>query len=202
MDAEVLDQIFEPFFTTKEQGKGTGLGLSTVYGIVQQNKGAVHVYSETGQGTSFKIYFPVNESAAGEKIEIDYTDEQLAGNESILLVEDVEGLRNLAASTISDEGYQVVSAATGEEAVKIFSSNSAKFDLLVTDVIMPGMNGKKLAETLNKEEPGLKVLFMSGYTDDTIMHHGILDENISFIQKPFTPKLLLRKIRTVLDDKE
>lgn len=202
MDKELQDQIFEPFFTTKEQGKGTGLGLSTVYGIVQQNNGSIQVNSVPGKGTTFQLYFPVVEREEISDTGMDGKETSLAGSERILLVEDVEGLRQLATATASERGYQVVAASHAQEALALFEEHNGHFDLLLTDVVMPGMNGKKLSELLTKKNPGLKVLFMSGYTDDAIVHHGILNDDISFIQKPFTPTRLLRKIRSVLDEEE
>ena len=199
MEKELLSHIFEPFFTTKERGKGTGLGLSTVYGIVQQNNGFIKVSSELGDGTVFDIFFPRQESVTEFVVEKEIDDDKLYGSERILLVEDVPGLRHLAASTVTERGYKVTTAANGEEALSLFKKFNGMFDLLLTDIIMPGINGKKLAEKLSKQSPKLKIIFMSGYTDDAILPQTIADENIVFIQKPFTPIQLLWKIRKTLD---
>ncbi|MBI5360878.1 MAG: PAS domain S-box protein [Planctomycetes bacterium] len=203
MSDEVKSHIFEPFFTTKEQGKGTGLGLSTVYGIVKQSGGHVVVYSEPGIGTTFKIYLPgipeeaVREDNAAQK------NEQPAlkhGSESILLVEDDKGVYSLITAVLQDNGYDVHGANNGAEALKFIQAYTGKpIQLLITDVVMPQMSGGELAKHIGRIMPDLKVLFMSGYTDDDIVHHGVLDEGLMFIQKPFTPASFLTKVREVLD---
>ncbi|MBI5602553.1 MAG: PAS domain S-box protein [Deltaproteobacteria bacterium] len=199
MTREVQDQIFDPFFTTKEKGKGTGLGLSTVYGIVKQSKGNIWVYSEIGKGTIFKVYLPrvdkEEEKEKGERIK----DEVRGGSETVLVVEDEESVRNLIVMVLERFGYRVLTAGNGQEALEIFEGPENSIDLLLTDVIMPRMGGRELAERLEGLQPDLKVLFMSGYTDNAIVHHGILDKGIAFIQKPFRPEDLARKVREVLE---
>lgn len=198
MDKETMAHIFEPFFTTKDKGKGTGLGLATVYGIVQQSGGHVQVYSEPGFGTTFKIYLPyaddmqVTAVARPEFIEI------AGGSETILLVEDEESVRNLMESILHEKGYMVLIASNGEEALKISANYPDKIDLLLTDVIMPGMSGHELAKSLAHSRPGMKCLYVSGYTDNVIVHHGVLDANIPVFEKPFTPDDLSRRVREVL----
>jgi two-component system, cell cycle sensor histidine kinase and response regulator CckA len=199
MDAATLTNIFEPFFTTKERGKGTGLGLATVYGIVKQSNGYIWVHSAPGQGSSFEIYLP---RYAGEAtVEHSKLDscETLRGSENILLVEDAQPLRKLAQTLLMGAGFRVLSAGSGEEALEIASTCGVTFDLLLTDVVMPGMNGRLLAEQLLPRQPGMKVLFMSGYTDSFIAGHGVLDPGIHLLHKPFTEDVLIRKTREVLD---
>ncbi|HEV8588928.1 MAG TPA: PAS domain S-box protein [Pyrinomonadaceae bacterium] len=202
MDQQTLERIFEPFFTTKELGKGTGLGLSTVYGIVKQSGGNIWVYSEEGRGTTFKVYLPrVGDGA--EECKRNVQDAKVAqGSETILLVEDEEMLRKLARQTLKSHGYQIVEASNGNEAVSVSAQHQGAIHLLLTDVIMPGINGSELATRLVKTRPSLRVLFMSGYTDDAIVHQGVLDESANFIQKPFTPDGLARRVREVLDQEK
>jgi two-component system cell cycle sensor histidine kinase/response regulator CckA len=199
MDAETQSRIFEPFFTTKVHGKGTGLGLATVYGIVKQNGGHITVYSEPGHGTSFKIYFPrLDESAAEPRKPADST-EPPTGTETILLVEDERSLRELACRILEPSGYRVLTAANGEAAQAIVMSHPGPIHLLVTDVVLPGMTGSAVAAWVTRQRPGIPVLFMSGYTDDAIVHHGVLEAGMHFIEKPFTGTGLSRKVRQVLD---
>jgi two-component system, cell cycle sensor histidine kinase and response regulator CckA len=199
MDEATRARIFEPFFTTKEKGKGTGLGLSTVYGIVQQSGGSIWVYSEPNQGTSFKVYLPeLRSDAPGEMVE-STMDEIESGSETILLVEDEEVVRGLTTNILEGAGYQVIAASGGAEAAELYAGRDEPIDLLLTDVVMPRTSGKEVAGQLTKMQPGLKVLFMSGYTDEAIVHHGVLDADVEFIQKPFTPAALSKKIREVLD---
>lgn len=199
MDKATLARIFDPFFTTKEIGKGTGLGLATVYGAVRQNKGFINVYSEPGQGSVFKIYLPVY------KENIAFTRTQVApepaarGHETILLVEDDTSILEMTASILQYLGYTVLAANAPNGAIRLAAENEHKINLLLTDVIMPEMNGKQLAERLCVNQPGIKVLFMSGYTADIIAHQGVLDEGVHFIQKPFSQSALATMIRTVLD---
>nr|WP_319494021.1 response regulator [uncultured Desulfobacter sp.] len=199
MDAETASRIFEPFFTTKEAGKGTGLGLSTIYGILKQNKGCINVYSEPGQGTTFKLYF---RRYTGNDVVLDGAQHKMKtvppGTETILLVEDEPAILNMIASALNKSGYHVLKANTPDEAIKLAGENS-KIDLILTDVIMPSMNGRKLAELTVAIHPSMQCIYMSGYTADVIAHHGVLNDNINFISKPFTMKNLLGKIRSVLD---
>ena len=199
MDETTRARIFEPFFTTKEKGKGTGLGLSTVYGIVQQSGGSIWVYSEPNQGTSFKVYLPELQNDASANVVESTIDVIETGSETILLVEDEEVVRGLTTNILEGAGYHVIAAGGGAEAAKLCADRNAPIDLLLTDVVMPRTSGKEVADQLTKMQPGLKVLFMSGYTDEAIVHHGVLDANVEFIQKPFTPVALSRKIREVLD---
>ena len=200
MDAETKSHIFEPFFTTKEVGKGTGLGLSMIYGIIKQSGGNIWVYSEPGKGTSFKIYLPrvhVEYRAAFAAYKESNTPPVLA-TETILLVEDDEMVRKLAADILQEKGYQVLVGKTGEEAIRICREHEGHIDLLLTDVVMPSMNGRKLAERIRVIQNDIKMVYMSGYTDDSIVHHGVLAPGTDFLQKPFTAETLSSKIREVL----
>ncbi len=199
MTHEVKERIFEPFFTTKEKGRGTGLGLSTVYGIVRQSGGDVWVYSEPGQGTTFKIYLPRVDESLEELREKITAGETPQGTETILVVEDEEAVRKLAVRILKRQGYAVLDASSGEEALLIAGEHKGPIHLLVTDVVMPGMSGGTLAEQLTPIRPEMKVLYMSGYTDDAIVHHGMLDPGANYIQKPFTVEGLVGKVKEVLD---
>jgi hypothetical protein len=199
MDKQTQARIFEPFFTTKEEGKGTGLGLSMVYGIVKQSGGNIWVYSEPGRGTTFRIYLPRIEGVA-EGVAPDKAQEPVPrGSETILLVEDDAGVRNLAKKILQTQGYTVLEAAQGEDALRLSGQHGGLIHLMVTDMVMPEMSGRELAERLKPLRPHMKVLLVSGYTDKAMLHHGELDPGMAFLQKPFTPQTLARKVREVLD---
>jgi CheY-like chemotaxis protein len=198
MDTETLERIFEPFFTTKEVGKGTGLGLSTVYGIVKQDGGTINAYSEPGIGTTFRIYFPRVREAAEEGVE-PVREAAPVGTETVLLVEDEEQILSLVARILEGHGYRVLSTRSPEEACRLAERHDGKIDLLLTDVVMPGMNGKELQGRIGGLRPGIPTLFMSGYTANAIAHRGVLDEGVAFVQKPFTVRSLAEKVRSVLD---
>jgi CheY-like chemotaxis protein len=200
MDKATQDRIFEPFFTTKETGKGTGLGLATVFGIVQQSGGSIWVYSEPGGGTTFKVFFPIPSHV--EVVKPSLAPEALTnlrGTETILLVEDDAKVRAVARAILRKGGYDVVEASSGDDALRLSAAHANEIDLLVTDVIMPHMSGRELSERLAGLRPAMKILFMSGYTDDAVVRHGIFESTIDFIQKPLTPDALSRKVREVLD---
>jgi PAS domain S-box-containing protein len=198
IDEEILEQVFEPFFSTKGE-QGTGLGLATVYGIVKQHDGSIWVYSELGKGTTFKIYLPVSKDKVVDKIHGKKTITDLEGTEAILLVEDNEQVRNLAHTILKRKGYNVLVAENGPEALDILESNDEHVHLLLTDVIMPEMNGKELFDKISEKYTDLKVLYMSGYTDNVIAHHGVLEDGINFIQKPFSVQALASKVREALE---
>lgn len=199
MDAATLTHIFEPFFTTKERGQGTGLGLATVYGIVKQSDGYIWVDSAPGKGAAFQIYLPRHAGQPAVEEQKFDLGEKLGGSESILLVEDAEPLRKLAQTFLEASGFRVLSAGSGEEALEVAAGFGRSLDLLLTDVVMPGMNGRVLAEQLLPRQPGMKVLYMSGYTDSFIAGHGVLAPGTQLLHKPFTEEVLIRKVRDVLD---
>ena len=200
MEEETQEHIFEPFFTTKELGKGTGLGLSTVYGIIKQSEGSIWVYSEVGEGTTFKIYLPRVDEGAQHYTKSLETDANLHGSETILLAEDEEIVRNLAREVLESYGYHVLEAANGGSALLICEQYKETIHLLLTDVIMPEMSGHTLVERLAGLRPQMKVLYMSGYTDSGMAQRGVMAEGAHFIQKPFSPRDLMRKIREVLNE--
>jgi CheY-like chemotaxis protein len=198
MDAETQTRIFEPFFTTKGAGHGTGLGLSTVYGIVKQSGGYIWVYSEAGRGTTFKVYLPVVDAPV-EKIAPPEISVSGKGSEAILLVEDEEAVRELASVVLTAQGYRVIEAENPAHAEELSAKHSSEIQLLLTDVVMPGMSGRELARRITSRNPKIRVLYMSGYTDNVIAHGGVLEPGVSFLQKPFTPRALAVKVREVLD---
>ena len=200
MDRQTINHLFEPFFTTKALGKGTGLGLATVFGIVKQNNGFINVYSESGHGTTFKIYLPKERALISETLEEPKCP--ITGNETILLVEDEESILNLGKSILEQCGYTVLAARTPEEALGLTARHTGTIHLLLTDVVLPGMNGRELKEIVAAQRPGLKVLYMSGYTADLIAKHGVLDQKVAFLQKPLSIITLAKKIREILDNRE
>jgi CheY-like chemotaxis protein len=200
MSRETMARIFEPFFTTKPVGRGTGLGLAMVYGIVKQSGGFIWVFSEPGRGTMFRVYLPpvADAPAAEEGGAVPVASAN--GSETILLVEDEALVRGLAQRALRERGYSVIAAGDGVEALEMIADDPDRdIDLLLTDVIMPQMSGKDLADAVRAGRPRIRVLFMSGHTDDAIVHHGILDDGVLFLPKPFTPGQLTRKVREVLD---
>ena len=199
MDKATQARIFEPFFTTKEVGKGTGLGLSTVFGIVKQSGGSISLYSEPGNGTTFKIFLPSAEGTV-ELLGVARPDTiELRGKETILLVEDEDQVRAVACGILKKFGYHVLEARSAGEALLLSEKHPVRIELLLTDVVMPTMNGRELAERIRLMRPGIRVLYMSGYTDNVIVHHGVLNSGAAFLQKPFTPESLARNVRQVLD---
>jgi two-component system cell cycle sensor histidine kinase/response regulator CckA len=204
MSEEVKAHLFEPFSTTKEMqgggGVGVGLGLSTVYGIVRQNRGYILVYSEQDHGTTFKIYFPRTEEEADIATRREAARHLPKGNETVLLVEDEPLARGLALRVLREQGYRVLEAANGGEATRMAQMHAGEeIHLLLTDVVMPGMTGRELADSLKPLLPNMRVLYMSGYTDHAILHHGVVEEGVNYIEKPFTVNALTYKVREVLD---
>jgi CheY-like chemotaxis protein len=199
MGASVRERIFEPFFTTKAKGKGTGLGLATVFGIVQQSGGNIDVQSEPGKGTSIKVYLPRAGPPGVRAAAVPVDVSSNRGSETILLVEDEAPVRAVTRSILERHGYTVLEAQGGGDALLICEEHEATIHLLLTDVVMPRMNGRRLAERLTFLRPEMKVLYMSGYTDDSILRHGVLEATLSFLQKPITPETLTRRVRVLID---
>ncbi|HEY3667706.1 MAG TPA: response regulator, partial [Polyangiaceae bacterium] len=199
MDEATMARMFEPFFTTKELGKGTGLGLSTVYGIVEQLSGFIRARSTLGQGTVFEIYFPERERSSISTYPDSVAPIARGGNETVLLVEDESQVRRLVFEVLQARGYQVLSAKDGLEAVPLEENYTGRIDLLITDVVMPGMSGRELAQRVTSARPDTKVLFVSGYTDDAVLRHGVTTPGMAFLQKPFALEDLLQRVRALLD---
>ena len=199
MDDAALDHIFEPFYTTKEMGKGTGLGLATVYAIVQQSNGHVAVESRPGQGSTFRVYWPATTGASLAKLEPAPRHEALIGDETVLVCEDDEAVRELSVQALRSQGYTVLPAANGHEALQVAERQIGPIDMLVTDVIMPGVNGRELAATLTRAHPSLRTLLVSGHAADIVGEHGILDAGLNFLQKPFSSTDLARRVRQIMD---
>ena len=200
MPAEILARIFEPFFTTKEFGKGSGMGLSMVQGIVKQTGGHISAYSEPGRGSVFKIYLPITDSETREGLGASSgVEREYKGKETILLAEDEEAVRKLVRGILELQGYTVLEAANGVEGMSVGGNHKGTIHLLLTDVIMPRKNGKELAQYFKETRPEAKVIFMSGYTDDAIVRHGLIDADSAFLQKPFSPRNLVKVVREVLD---
>jgi CheY-like chemotaxis protein len=200
MDKDTLKKLFEPFFTTKDLGKGTGLGLATVYGIVKQNNGFIYVYSEPGKGTTFKIYLPRHAAKAERMRKQDPEKPVARGHETILLAEDEPAILTMTTTILERQGYTVLAASTPGEAIQLARGYAGEIHLLMTDVVMPEMNGRDLAKNLMSLFPHIKRLFTSGYTANVIAHHGVLEDGVYFIQKPFSMKNLANKVREVLDN--
>ncbi len=201
MDKETASKIFEPFFTTKERGKGTGLGLATAYGIVKQSGGFISVYSEPGRGSTFKVYLPRTEDRTEEPRKEAPADEDLRGDKVVLVAEDDAAIRRLAVDILAQYGYTVLAADDGEEALRIAAEHRGEIALLLTDVVMPRIGGRELYERIRQLRPRIRVLYVSGYTDNAIVHHGVLDAGIAFLQKPYTPVSLARKLKEVLESR-
>jgi CheY-like chemotaxis protein len=199
MDPSTRKHIFEPFFTTKGKGEGTGLGLAIVYGIARQSRGWIQCDSAPGQGSTFSLYLPAADSADAVADPADVARGDVRGTETILLVEDQPNVRQLAATVLRGCGYQILEAGDAESALTVARNHEAQIDLLLTDVILPGLTGKDLADRLQDVRPGLTVLFMSGYTEDVIAHRGVIDPGLHYLPKPFTPRRLAEKVREVLD---
>ncbi len=198
MSLETQAHIFEPFFTTKEQGKGTGLGLATVSGIVHQSAGSIWVHSELGHGTIFKVFFPTVNDELTPAITRREREDSHRGTETILMVEDEEGVSSLVRLALGSAGYKVLEVRNGKDALAICASYQHPIHLLLTDVVMPQISGPDLAGKISALRPGIKVLFMSGYTDDAVVRHGVLSHEMPFIHKPFSPAALSKRIREVL----
>jgi CheY-like chemotaxis protein len=199
MDAATRERIFEPFFTTKALGKGTGLGLSTVYGIVKQSGGSITVYSQPGQGCTFRIYFPVVTDAGAESTSSAGTTDEPTGDETVLIAEDDAHVRALVRRCLVSRGYIVLEASHGQEALEVATAHNGPIHLLLTDVVMPSLSGRELAERLAVQRPAMRVLFMSGHSEEAIQRHGVLTAASAFLEKPLMPTELGRRVRRVLD---
>jgi len=199
MDAQTLSRIFEPFFTTKEAGKGTGLGLATVFGIVKQSRGHINVYSELGHGTTFKVYLPTIEDEWSARPEEGVPLPLTKATETVLLVEDADPLREMIKEVLESAGYLVIEAADPEQALTALGGHSEEISLILTDIVMPKMSGPELAARIQARRPGIRTLFMSGYSNEAVTRNGVLEEGTQFLQKPFTSDALLRKVRATLD---
>jgi CheY-like chemotaxis protein len=199
MTEEVKAHLFEPFFTTKPTGKGTGLGLATCFGIVKQSGGQIEVQSEPAKGSTFKVYFPQSQTSSEPGRSRNVVAKVAGGTETVLLVEDETPVRELAGAALRERGYTVIEAANGEEGLRLARKHVGKIDLVLTDVVMPVMGGKAMAEALTRTHPDTKILFTSGYSEEAIGHHGVLRPGIEFLQKPYLPVTLTRRVREVLD---
>jgi CheY-like chemotaxis protein len=199
MDTKTQARVFEPFYTTKEVGKGTGLGLSTVLGIVEQSSGNISLTSELGKGTTFHVFLPSTIQEDTAKHDTEAIEPNVGSHGTILLVEDEDQLRGLIGSILKNNGYTVLDAATPSEALALLKAHNRPIDLLLTDVVMPGMSGGMMAKEMRGIQPSLRVLFMSGYTNDVVVKQGVESSEVSFIQKPFAPNELLRQIKKILD---
>jgi CheY-like chemotaxis protein len=199
MDADTLSHVFEPFFTTKPMGKGTGLGLSTVYGIVKQSGGGIQVESEPGRGTAFRIYLPATDGSSIQQADRMTNSHVAGGSETILIAEDEPDLRELTRIFLESFGYKVLEAGSAEQAIRTAEEFGAPIHLLLTDVIMPGMSGRQLAENILRKDPRTKIMYMTGYTDDMVVQHKVLEPGVQLLQKPFTRAELALKVRSTLD---
>jgi CheY-like chemotaxis protein len=202
MTPETQAHMFEPFFTTKEKGKGTGLGLATLYGIITQSAGFIGVYTEPAPGTTFKIYLPRVGQVPEPRIASTARPATLAGTETVLLAEDEPAVRAVARQSLERHGYKVLEAHSGEAALDLAQRYSGQIHLLLTDVVMPGMSGRALALRLASLRPGMRTIYMSGYTDEAITRHGVLEAGVRYVQKPFSPDALARRVREALDEEE
>jgi len=198
MSPEAMAHLFEPFFTTKERGKGTGLGLATVHGIVEQSGGHIHVQSQPGAGTTFEICFPRSDAPQAVNVPAPETP-SVRGDETILVVEDDPQVRGVTIRALEGSGYQVIPAASGEEALAIARQPGRRLDMVVTDVVMPGMTGREVVDMLRRSLPNIPALFVSGYPQDVIAQRGVLDSGVEFLPKPFTPSTLVARVRAMLD---
>jgi CheY-like chemotaxis protein len=199
MDEETRNHLFEPFFTTKNPGRGTGLGLATAYGIIRQSGGAIAIVSELGVGTTARIYLPLVKAAAADSVRPLSSPAKSEGAETILVVEDEARVRKLVAGVLTSRGYKVLEAMRGEEAIRLLQAHEGPVDMALVDVVMPEMSGSDLVRQIEPLHPGMRVLYISGYTDEAIVHHGIPSSGAAFLQKPFLPETLARKVREVLD---